>query len=403
MPHSLPRGIHDVLPREARERRRIAGAIHECLAAHGYEPVVLPLFELSRVSDAALGTLDEADVLRFVEPQSGEIASLRADMTPQVARLVATRFASLPGPYRIATEGVVVRRREGRARKHRQLAQVGAELIGASGPDADFEAITLACESVRRAGLRTFVLEVSHAGVIRELLRDADAEVAAAVLVALGKKDVARVRQAARGLAHEVELVALCRMFGDENALVAAEKMLSTTPARDAIAELADTMRRAIAEHVAPHVACDAGEVRHFAYYTGVRFSIFAEGPGEPLGGGGRYDGLTAGFGAKLPAVGFALDTGHLAWAIQHEQGHTGAAPERSVVLAGDEARRAAGLRKNGYRVVVMESREAALAYARAWGYSFVVTEDGVLGPAGDAADRHADPLRSLLQSMTVE
>ncbi len=395
MPQSLPKGIHDVLPREARERRRIASAIHECLASYGYEPVVLPVFELSSVADAALGTLDLGDVLRFVEPESGEIASLRADMTPQVARLVATRLATLPGPYRIATEGVVVRRKEGRARKHRQLAQVGAELIGAPGADADAEAIALACESVRRAGLQSFVLELSHAGVIRSLLDDASAGVSAAVLAALGKKDVARVRDAARGLRHEAELVALCRTFGGTDSLLLAEELLAKTPARDAIADLSRTVHRAVKENFAPRIACDPGEVRHFAYYTGVRFALFAEGPGEPLGGGGRYDALTAGFGANLPAVGFALNTDHLAWALRHEQPSADA--PRSVVLVPATAAHASLLRANGYRVVVHEDSAAALAYAAAWGYSFVVTEDGVLGKAGKAIARDADPLRSLL------
>ena len=397
MPQSLPKGIHDVLPNEARERRRIASVIHACLASSGYEPVDLPMFELSSVADAALGTLDPADVLRFVEPESGEIASLRADMTPQVARLVATRLSKLPGPYRIATEGVVVRRRQGRARKHRQLAQVGAELIGAPGPDADAEALTLACESVKRAGLRSFVLSLSHAGVIRALLENESADVSSTVLAALEKKDVARVREVAPRLRFGAELVELCRTFGGAGSLAAAEQLLAKTPARDAIAELARTLQRAVRDNVAPHVACDPGEVRHFGYYTGMRFTLLADGPGEPLGGGGRYDSLLAGFGVDLPAVGFALNTDHVAWALRHERGEGSAKLPRSVVLSEGAAAHAARLRDAGYRVVVMPDRDAAVAYAAAWGYSFVVTGDAMLGPDGKATADDADPLRTLL------
>jgi ATP phosphoribosyltransferase regulatory subunit len=401
MPQSLPRGIHDVLPQDARERRRISSEITECLFSHGYEPVVLPLFELSNVADAALGTLDPTDVLRFVEPDSGEIASLRADMTPQVARLVATRLSRFPGPYRIATEGIVVRRRAGRARKHRQLAQVGAELIGAPGEDADLEAITVACESVRRAGLRSFVLELSHAGVVSALLGDATTDVRAEVLLALAKKDVARVNLAARGLAHAKELVALCHTFGGQGALEKATNLLDGTPAREAIAELGRIVARAEREGVAPRIACDPGEVRHFAYYTGMRFSLFAEGPGEPLGGGGRYDTLTAMFGATLPAVGFALNPDHLAWALEHERGGA----ERclhahgGVVLVELLRSKATVLRNAGFRVVVMPDGERARAYAAAWGYSFVVAEDGVLGEVAQARTQDAETLRSLLGS----
>ena len=398
MPPSLPRGIHDVLPREARERRRISTAILGCLSSHGYEPVVLPLFELSSVADSALGTLDQGDVLRFVEPESGEIASLRADMTPQVARLVATRLSKLPGPYRIATEGVVVRRKAGRARKHRQLAQVGAELLGAAGEDAELEAITLACEAVRRAGLKSFVLELSHAGVVSALLTDATDKAREDVLFALGKKDVARVRLAARGLAYEAELCALCQTFGGAEALTAAERLLSSTPARGAVEELGRVFARALRENVAPRVACDPGEVRHFAYYTGTRFSLFADGPGEPLGGGGRYDTLTAGFGANLPAVGFALNTDHVAWALHHERGDADL-DLTSVVLTESSQGHAHELRRAGFRVVVVPERAQAIAYAAAWGYSFVVAEDGVLGPDGKALTQGAEALRSLLGS----
>src|SRR4029077_20299252 len=117
-----------------------------------------------------LGTLDPEHVLRFVEPESGEVAALRPDMTPQIARMIATRLYERPPPFRLAYEGTVLRRRSGRARKHRQIPQVGVELAGVGGPEGDLELLALAADALRATGLDRFTLDVGDAGVVRSLL-----------------------------------------------------------------------------------------------------------------------------------------------------------------------------------------------------------------------------------------
>ena len=117
--------------------------------------------------ERGLGTLDPRDVLRFVEPESGEVAALRPDVTPQIARMAATRLADRPMPMRLCYEGTVLRRRQERARKHRQIPQAGVELIGVGGPDGDLELMGLAAGAARAAGLADFVLDLGHADIAR--------------------------------------------------------------------------------------------------------------------------------------------------------------------------------------------------------------------------------------------
>src|SRR5580692_5775054 len=142
--HPLPAGMRDLLPEEAAARRDLSRAMLDRFALHGYALVTPPVFEFAEVLERGLGTLDPSDVLRFVEPESGEVAAFRPDMTPQIARMIATRLGSRPRPFRLAYEGTVLRRLSGRARKRRQIPQVGVELVGAAGIAGDLEVLELA-------------------------------------------------------------------------------------------------------------------------------------------------------------------------------------------------------------------------------------------------------------------
>ena len=129
-----PAGMRDLLPPEAAERRALVRRISERFTSFGYALVTTPPFEHAEVIERAEGSFDPRDHLRFVDADTGEVALLRPDITPQIARVVATRLGDRPPPYRLAYEGHVVRRRRGRARRQRQIAQVGLECIGVAGP-----------------------------------------------------------------------------------------------------------------------------------------------------------------------------------------------------------------------------------------------------------------------------
>jgi ATP phosphoribosyltransferase regulatory subunit len=370
--HPLPAGMRDLLPEEAANRRALSRTVLERFALFGYRLVTPPTFELAHVVERGLGTAAASDLLRFIEPESGDVAVLGPDMTPQIARIVATRMREHAPPYRLAYEGTVVRRRSGRAKKHRQIPQVGVELCGVADVSADLELLELAAASLRAAGLAKFTIDVSDAGIVRELLADVPADRAADVTLALAKKDEAMLAEHAKGLACAASLLALPRLSGGRDALEESVKVLSANArARAAAQRLLALFDAAAARGLEPFLTADAGEVRGFAYYTGTTFSIYADGPGEPIGAGGRYDELLSRFGAPMAAVGFGLDLDTLAWALR-VAGAPALLRQGVVYVGASDDARVAALRARGIPTVAIAYHDAALAHARSWGFAAV-------------------------------
>lgn len=363
--------MRDLLPEEAASRRLIARAVLDRFALHGYRVVTPPAFELADVVERGLGRLTANDVLRFIEPESGEVVVLRPDMTPQIARIVATRLRDHVPPHRLAYEGTVMRRRLGRAKKHRQIPQVGVELCGAAGAEGDLELLSLAVAAVRATGLERFTIELADAGIVRELLASASPAQAEAITTALARKDDTLLGEAAAGLADAERLRALARIHGGREALVEARGLLAGTRAAPAVDRLLALFDAATARGLGAWLSADAGEVRGLAYYTGTIFSLYAAGPGDAFGGGGRYDELLSRFGRAMPAAGFGIDIDALAVALRT----AGVAPVPLggvVVVAPAEDQRVLALRDLGIPAVAMSSGETARAHARSWGFALV-------------------------------
>jgi len=382
--HPLPAGMRDLLPEETRRRRALARQVLDHFALHGYALVTPPAFELAEVLERGLGALDPADVLRFIEPESGEVAALRPDMTPQIARMVATRLGREPRPIRLCYEGTIVRRRQGRARRHRQVPQAGVELYGATGEEGDLEALELAASVMTSLGLSAAVIDLGHASIARALLDPLPPPLAAEVSDALGQKDGARVERLLQGRVGARILAALCDLHGGGPGELAAETIfdraapiLAGTGAEGPLAELRALWTLAARRELSPMLRLDLGEVRGFAYYTGAIFHVLAPGPGEPIGAGGRYDDLLARFDAPMPAVGFALYLDSIAWA-REAAGIADASPPRALVAcsaaSADAARPViAALRARGIAAVA-HPEEGAAEYAAAWRFTHLVT-----------------------------
>jgi ATP phosphoribosyltransferase regulatory subunit len=373
--HPLPAGMRDLLPAEASRQLGLSRALLGSFERFGYEPVSVPPFEYAEVLEHDMGPLDPGQVLRFVEPETGEVVALRPDMTPQIARLVATRLSDAPTPVRLCYEGAVVRRRMERARRERQIHQAGFELVGRGGSAGDLEVLTVAASAVRAAGLTEFTLDLGHANIAGSLVEGAAPAERAHVFDALSTKDGEETRRRAEraGIAgKELEaLVALPTLFGGAEVWARAERVLAGTRAESPARELRALCDAAEAAGLAPSLVVDLGETRSFAYYTGMLFQVLADGPGEAVGSGGRYDRLFDRFGGARPAAGFAIDLGNLGWALDR----SGTSPARRVrvLLApegGASAEALAGeLRRVGVSCAAGPDR-AALEYARAWRYT---------------------------------
>lgn len=377
-----PAGMRDLLPPESRARRKVSEQLQSVFERYGYELVTTPLFEGVEVFERGL-SLDPRDLLRFVEPETGDIAALRPDMTPQIARVVSTRLVDMPAPFRIRYEGTVIRRRRGRARRQRQIAQVGIELIGLSSAEADAEVVRIAAEAVRSAGLRDFRIELSEVGVGRALLSEQGPALLGLAADALAQKDEARLVKVldAAGVPREARdrITAVLHLHGGLDVIAEAKRLVAGTSAEQHVDRLHRVAQLLEELGFGPQLGVDLGEVRGAGYYTGVSFGLFARGPGEAVVSGGRYDQLLARYGKSQPATGAAIDVENLLWALDTAGGswrERGAV--RFVVAGSDEPRlRACAdvIRAAGYPASTLPTADhaAARSYASGWSIDVIV------------------------------
>ncbi|MDB4985426.1 MAG: phosphoribosyltransferase regulatory subunit [Myxococcaceae bacterium] len=377
--------MRDLLPPESHARRKVSEQLQGVFESYGYDLVTTPLFERVEVFERGL-TLDPRDLLRFVEPDGGEVAALRPDITPQIARVVSTRLSDYPPPFRLRYEGTVIRRRRGRARRQRQIAQVGVELVGISGAEGDVEVIRLMADACTAAGLHEFRLELSDVGVGRTLLREQSPGLLALAAESLARKDEAQLESvltaAGVSAAARTRITALAHLHGGLEVLDEAERIVRGTAAAPHVENLREVARQLVELGFGPKLGVDLGEIRGAAYYTGVSFALFAHGPGEAIASGGRYDQLLAQYGAPQPATGAGIDIENLLAALDHAGLHwrerdevrfvvTGVAgTPRSVVDAAAQRVRAAGHAAATLSEPSSDDPAArARAYARAWAY----------------------------------
>jgi ATP phosphoribosyltransferase regulatory subunit len=274
------------------------------------------------VVERGLSPVALAQVLKFVEPGSGEVVAIRPDITPQIVRLYAARPDALPDPARLCYDGPVLRAREARAGRPREVYQAGVELLGAGGAAADAEALAVLRKALDRVGLDDAVLEVGHARFAGAVIEAAGLRAGARAEAeeALSRKDQAtlsRLAGKARGtLVARKVLPSLAGLYG-EGALSRARSVAKGVPGAAApLSELEAALRIARRRGVRD-VEVDLGEVRGLGYYTGITFAGYAPGAGSAVASGGRYDGLLARFGRPGPAIGFAVDLEYATQALE--------------------------------------------------------------------------------------
>jgi len=386
----LPAGMRDFAPEATAARRRIAEALTGAFERWGFARVITPAFEYEDVLALGLGTAGRAAAIRFVEPSSGQVVALPPDITPQIARLIATRFHHEPGAVRLCYEGTVVRL-DPRARAQREIIQAGVELAGVPGPVGDAEVIALGVEALGAAGLGDATIALGHLGLAREVL-DAlglTEEGKTAARGRIAKRDsagLAEILRVATGPKAVVEFAQLLpELSGAPAVLDAAIKRAPTAGIRAALGNLRDVVRDLDGRGLARRLHIDLGEVRGFDYYTGVRFQGYVHGAAQAVLQGGRYDGLLARYGHPSPAVGFAIDVEATAVACEESlaaygsSGLDGGARDAGVLVAGplaDAQRQATLLRRQGRRAAAdlagLTGKELD-AYARRWHFREVL------------------------------
>jgi ATP phosphoribosyltransferase regulatory subunit len=308
----LPEHIADVLPAEARRIEELRRSLLDMARGYGFELVMPPLLE--HLDSLLTGAGRELDLRTFklVDQLSGRSLGVRADSTPQVARIDA-HLLNRAGVTRLCYCGPVLHARPEASHRTREPFQLGAEIYGHAGLEADLEVQDLALDSLRAAGLEGLVLDLADARIVRGLMTGvaADAAVRREVVEALAIKDGSRLEQLAASFPAETRtgLLALPQLYGDERVLAQARQALPAQPlihaALDDLAWLASHVRRA---HPDVQLGFDLADVGGHGYYSGVRFAAYAAGCADALLRGGRYDEIGAVFGRNRPAVGFSTD-----------------------------------------------------------------------------------------------
>ena len=387
LPLTPPGGMRDLLPPASMTRTLLWQELMETFDLYGYQRVTTPPVEYAEVVERGLGTVDRRDLVRFVEPDSGEVALLRPDITPQIARIVATRLQDRPAPWRLCYEGTIVRRRRGRARKQHQVLQCGIECVGLKGPEADAEVIEVAARACEKVGLKDFLVELAQVKIGAEVLEHVPEEARIAVVETLAAKDATNLEKLLKNAgviaAERKRLLLLCDLYGDRSVIGEARRRLKNAAARRAVDELERVVERLDSAGLGERVAIDLSDLRRHSYYTGVSMTLLAAGPGEPLGMGGRYDDLLGRYGAPTPATGFAFEVDNVLWALS-EAGVSlaGKLPLRVLVAGGSYGRRrktASAWRNRGARVAVIPAKtaEEAKRYAKAWDYDILIWQQG--------------------------
>lgn len=308
----LPDHIADVLPSEARHIEELRRGLLDTARSYGYELVMPPLLE--HLESLLTGTGEALDLQTFklVDQLSGRSLGLRADTTQQAARIDA-HLLNRQAVTRLCYCGPVLHTRPDRPHATREPLQFGAEIYGHAGLEADLEALRLALDCLRVAGVRGFSVDLADVRIVRSLLAGVpvDAQVLSAVHTALATKDASELTALTRHFpqASREGLQALLGLYGGIEVLDEAEKALQAIPG---VREQLSNLKWMASRLGDVRVTVDLADLRGYAYYSGMRFGIYAQGASDALVRGGRYDEVGAVFGRNRPAAGFSLDVKQL-------------------------------------------------------------------------------------------
>lgn len=309
----LPEDIADVLPAEARKVESLRRAVLDLYQSYGYELVAPPILEFLDSLLTGTGSDLNLQTFKLVDQLSGRTLGLRADMTPQVARIDA-HLLNRAGVTRLCYAGSVAHARTPVGSSAREELQLGAEIYGCATWEADLEAITLLLKTLSLAGLEKVYLDLSHAGILAGILdgQNLNKETIEALYGLLQSKDRPRLKQWAACLPANAAqaLMALTELNGPcAEVLANAQKVLPKHAAIDKALKDLERLVSATAQ-LSSHLelSIDLADLRGYQYHSGVMFAAYVDQLPQPIARGGRYDHVGQAFGRPRPATGFSLD-----------------------------------------------------------------------------------------------
>jgi ATP phosphoribosyltransferase regulatory subunit len=385
---TLPKGVQDFLPEHAEKMAYIEEKIGRVFELWGFRRVMPPLLEFLDVLATGLGDELRDRVFRFEDRHSGRLLAIPPDITPQIARMVATRLKGAPLPHRLYYSGRVLRHAELLSGQSREIFQTGVELIGLESVEADAEMIAMAVEVFRSLGIEGFKVDIGQVEFLRGILESAPLEPGqrAEILAAIGRKDLSALQSVLAELpvadTFKEQIASLPRLFGGREVLNRAAQVAALPErSRQALDTIAQVLSMLDIYGVGEHLTIDLGEVRGFRYHTGITFEGFITGQGAPVCGGGRYDGLMARYGLDTPATGFAFNIMTLLGCLEGRPDVQESATRDFLLFNLKDDRREAlelartlrGLGFTAARDIIRRGMDESLAYARRVRIRFMV------------------------------
>ncbi|MBI5232950.1 MAG: ATP phosphoribosyltransferase regulatory subunit [Deltaproteobacteria bacterium] len=319
-PISLPQGVRDILPEDARRITFVESCIVPVFERQGFKRIITPILEYVDVLNLGLDQTLGDRLLKFIDPFTGRVMAVRPDITPQIARVVATRMMDSYLPLKLwYNENVVCYTEPGKGRTM-EVLQLGAEQF-TERPSAsvDAEMIIMAIEALIALSLKDFKIDIGDVGFVRAALDRlaVDDKQKARIKDAIKIKDSSALETALKdggslvGKKEKDFLITLTRLYGEDEVLISASEFAKTV-SDESLLKVVENLKEVIsmieAKGYKSHITIDLAEVRGFDYYTGMIFEGFGANLGRPLVSGGRYDTLLQRYGQTLAATGFAFD-----------------------------------------------------------------------------------------------
>ena len=304
----LPEYIEDVLPAEAAQIEHLRRSLLDLFEVHGYQFVIPPMMEYLESLITGVGHDLDLATFKVVDQLTGRLMGVRADITPQAARIDA-HMLNNQGVTRLCYAGSVLRTNPDGLAQTRQPMQLGAELFGHAGVEGDIEIQRLMVKTLQVSGIKALQIDFNHVGIFDALMKNTDPIFEKQLYQALQSKDQTEVKALTKDFDAVTRdaLCALTELNGDVAILAEAAKRLPKTPAiTKALAELLQVSDQL--KDLDVGVSFDLAELRGYHYHSGMVFAAYAEGCPGPLALGGRYDEVGQAFGRARPATGFSLD-----------------------------------------------------------------------------------------------
>ena len=386
-----PEGVRDIYNDECEKKHYILDRMRQVIQSYGYRFIETPTFEFFDIFGQEVGTTPSKDLYKFFD-REGNTLVLRPDMTPSIASAASKYFPIETEPVRLCYEGNVFINNNSYQGRLKESTQLGVEFIGENSVDADGEIIALVVNNLKAAGLEQFQISIGHADLFRQLMKaadfDAEAEETLRDLILnknfFGVDEFLERHQVTDDLRSLFSM--LGKMYASPKEWAGMKEIALRFPGvADALSYLQELYELLEVYDVTKYVSFELGLISSYSYYTGILFSGYTFGSGEPIVKGGRYDGLLSYFGKEAPAIGFALMVDQLLLALERQKIAISAGQEAEIILYTPQQRKIAAttaeeLRNAGkivrLHLMDLDSHSIADYRQRYQGQKIIVLED---------------------------